>query len=400
MLNKFFKFLFGYVIISVYGKNSIKFLNICLRRDMKILSAAYKEDCMEITMAARDFLKIRSVAKKSRVKVKIKEKHGALHLARLYRKRYAFVIALLLCIAAAFISSQYIWLVEINGAEKENIAALTQTLSDIGVRRGGRKSALPDGMEMKRLILEKNDNVAWAWVYIEGAKARVEIYEKVIPPAVVNKNEPCDILARCDGVIKSMTVKAGDERVHIGDAVETGDLMVAGTVPVHKEGEEERHILVHSIARVEAYTTHTATGDYKLYHEIRTPTGRVKRRRVLELFGKAVNIPFGEMKFENYDRREIRHELKTPFFGYSGIALNTVEFCEVTVTRETLPIETVVEYAKCDLEKQIASALSVGSIKEDEKTEYTQLDNETINVKLNMNFTENIAAPQPMEAVK
>lgn len=396
MLNKFFKFLLGYVIIDVYGKNAVRFLNICLRRGMKVLSAVYIEGGMEISISAGDFIHIRGVARKCRVKVKIREKHSLTSKMHLYRRRYVFMIVFLLCIISAVIMSQYIWLVEINGANENNIAAIEQTLSEMGVRRGGRKSALPDGMEMKRLILANNEQVAWAWVYIEGAKARVEIYEKIMPPALINKNEPCDILARCDGVIEKMTVKEGEERAKKGDVVKTGDLLVAGTVPVFKEGEEEKYILVHSIAEVKAHTSHSATGVYTLYHEPRKPTGRMKRRRVLEVFGKAFAIPFGKMNYENYDRRESRHEINIPFFGYSGIAINTVEFSEVWVTKEILPQDTVLEYAKIDLEKKIASELGLGSVKEDEKLEYTKLDDETIEVTLKMDFMENIAAAQPI----
>lgn len=396
MLNKFFKFLSGYVIISVYGKNSPRFLNICTRRGMRIYDTRPIKNGMEITLAKSDFMNIRPVAKKCRVRVKIKEKHGALHTARLYKRRYVFLIAIALCAAACAVSTRFIWLVEINGADESNIESITKTLDEIGVRRGALKSKLPEGMEIKRRIINGTDGVAWAWVYIDGAKARVEISEKIVPPEIIDKNEPCDIVAACDGVIQNMTVKEGEERVSVGDAVSAGDLLVAGTVSAYREGDAENYLLVHSIAEINAYTTRMASGDYKLYREIRTPTGRVKRRRVIDLFGKAVSIPFGELKFENYDRKENRRELNIPFFGYSGIALHTVEYSEVLVNRDEIPIETALDFAKNDLEEKISKGLTVGSILTDERLEYEQTDNETIRVTVKMNFTENIAAEVPL----
>ena len=102
------------------------------------------------------------------------------------------------------------------------------------------------------------------------------------------------------------------------------------------------------------------------------------------------------MNYENYDRSEVRHELKLPFFGYTGIALNTVEVSEVTVSREPLPLDTALDIAKNELEEKIAKELTIGAELTDESVEYEQIDDETIRVTLNMNFTENIAVTSTM----
>ena len=396
MLNKFFKFLRGYVIIDVYGKNSARFLNICIRRGIRVYSSEGIDGGLRLVISSRDFFALRPVARKCRVRVKIAQKHSLKHTAYLYRYRIPFLIAAAICIALCALMTRYIWLVEINGANERNIDSIIAVLDEIGVKSGAPKSALPEGQEMKRRIVEGADGVAWAWVYIEGAKARVEIYDSIIPPAVIDKSEPCDIVAATGGVIKKMTVKAGEEKVGVGDAVSAGDLLIAGTVSAYREGDAERYIMIHSLADIEAYTVHTAEGEYKLYYEARTPTGKKKRHAVLELFGKTFSLPFGEIKYEDYDRTEARHELNLPFFGYTGIALNTVEVSEVTVSREPIPTQTVLDIAKNELEEKIAKELTIGAELTDEAIEYEQIDNETIKVTLKMNFTENIAVQTPI----
>ncbi|MBQ6530460.1 MAG: sporulation protein YqfD [Clostridia bacterium] len=400
MLNKFFKFLRGYVIIDVCGKNSARFLNICIRRGIRVTHSIGIQNGIRLTLSARDFLLLRPIARKCRVRVRIKEKHSFKHTAHLYRYRIPFLIAIAVCIALGALMTRYIWLVEINGADERNIASITAVLDEIGVKSGALKSKLPEGQEMKRRIVEGADGVAWAWVYIEGAKARVEIYNSIIPPTVIDKSEPCDIVASTDGVIKKMNVKAGEEKVNIGDAVSAGDLLIAGTVSAYREGDSERYIMIHSLADIEAYTVHTAEGEYKLYYESRIPTGKKKRHSVLELFGKTFSLPFGEVKYEDYDRSEVRHELKLPFFGYTGIALNTVEVSEVTVSREPMPLETALDIAKNELEEKIAKELTIGAELTDEAFEYEQTDDETIKATLKMNFTENIAVQTPIGGVQ
>ena len=195
-----------------------------------------------------------------------------------------------------------------------------------------------------------------------------------------------------------MVVKNGEEILNDGDAVKTGDVIVSGKVATYKEGYPEEYIYVHSMADIMAYTTHSKNGDYKLYYESRVPTGKNRYMVSLEVFGKMFSLPLGRMNFEEYDVNETRHEICIPFFGYTGIAFDTVKYTEVNVNKEPISIETAVEFAKNDLEEKISNELLYGSILTDENVEYEKIDNETINVKLEMDFIQNIATSQPISA--
>lgn len=396
MFKKFFKFLYGYVIIEICGKGAERFLNICLRRGIRIWDTIPLQNGIGASVLRKDFRFLRDVAKKCHVKVRIKEKHGLLHMLRLYRNRRVLLVTIAVCAVLCIVSTRFIWLVEINGVENSDIVGITETLDKMGVSSGALKSRLPKGMDIKRAIISENDHIAWAWVYIEGAKARVEIYEQTIPPIVIDKDAPCDIIAACDGSIKRMVVKNGAETVSVGDAVNAGDVIVSGKVPTYKEGQEEEYIYVHSMAEIDAYTSHKRTGEYKLYYESRTPTGKRRKHRSIEVFGKVYTLPSRDVIYEDYDVSEKRSELNIPFFGYSGIAVDTVSYNEVTVNKEPISIETAVEFAKNDLEEKISKELRTGSRLQNENIEYVKTDNETISVTLEMNFIENIAAEQPL----
>ncbi len=396
MFNKFFQFLRGYVIIRIYGKGAERFLNICVRRGINVWNTLPRENGIEMTVSLNDFFRIRSVARKCRVKVKVIGKRGLIYTARSYRKRYVFLASVITAVILCALSTRFIWLVEINGVENSDINGIVETLDRMGVKSGSLKSKLPDGMTMKREIIANTDNIAWAWVYIEGAKARVEIYEQIIPPNVIDKSVPCDIVASCDGVIKKLIVKNGEKVAKEGSAVSAGDVIVSGKVGVYREEQPEEYIYVHSMAEAQAYTTHTKSGDYKLYYESRTPTGKRKKRVTAELFGKAFTLPFPKIDYGDFDASEERREFNVPFFGYTGIALDVTEYDEVTVNREPLPLETALEFAKNDLEAKISAELTPMSSLTDENLEYEKTDDETINVTLRMNFIQNIATEQPL----
>ena len=48
MFKKFFKFLYGYVIIKVYGKGAERFINICLRRNIDVWNIKPFDDGIEM----------------------------------------------------------------------------------------------------------------------------------------------------------------------------------------------------------------------------------------------------------------------------------------------------------------------------------------------------------------
>ena len=65
MFKKFFKFLYGYVIIKVYGKGAERFINICLRRNIDVWNIKPFDDGIEMCIYIKDFFHIRQVRKKS-----------------------------------------------------------------------------------------------------------------------------------------------------------------------------------------------------------------------------------------------------------------------------------------------------------------------------------------------
>ena len=309
MFKKFFKFLYGYVIIEIYGMDTERFVNICMRRGIEVWGTVPVENGIRLVIFRNDFFRIRSIARKCRVKVTVKKKCGLNHTFNMYRKRYAMFAGIVICVAICVVSSRFVWLVEINGVQNSDINGIIETLDKLGIKNGALKSKIPEGMEIKRAIISENDNIAWAWLYIEGAKARVEIYEQTIPPEIIDKDTPCDIVAACDGSIQRMIVRNGEEIVQVGDAVSSGDVIVSGKVAAYKEGSPESYIYVHSMADVMAYTSHKKSGDYKLYYESRTPTGKRRNMYSLEFFGKIYTLPFKGISYDNYDTSEKRTEI-------------------------------------------------------------------------------------------
>lgn len=402
MFNKFFKFLKGYVIIKLYGHDAERFINICIRRGISLGSVKRCEDGgAETCVKKSDFALLRSIAYKTHTKVRIIKKVGLYNLFGRYGKRYAFIAGAIIFVLFFYISSGYIWTVEINGVENTDYEKLFASLKESGIYPGAAKKKISDGTDIKNRILRENKDIAWAWVYIEGAKARVEVYEKTIPPMVIDRNDPCDIVAACDGYIKSMVVKNGNALFKEGDTVNAGDVLISGSVPVFNEGDEEKYIQVHAMGTIEAYTRKKASGTYSTYYETKQPTGNSKTFYCAEIFGKQFKLFRDEsISYENYDRIENRRELTLPFIGYTGIAWNSVKFCEVNKNKEPLSIDTALEFAKNDLEEKISKELLYDSTLIDEELTYEYIDSETIKAELTMDFIEKIGTEISIDKIE
>lgn len=401
MFNKFFKFLKGYVIIKIYGKETERFINICIRRGINIGRIKNCRDgTFETSLPKSEFYLLKPIAYKTHTRVKILKKFGLYNIAVRYGSRYVLFLGVILGAAFVYTASRFIWTVEINGAELSDCESIYAALEESGVYPGALKRNIADGERIKENILSKNENAVWAWVYIEGAKARVEIYEKIIPPEVIDRDLPCDITAACDGYIKKAIVKNGRKLCREGDTVSAGDVLISGRVPVFKEGEEERYINVHAIGTIEAYTEHKASGTYGVYYEAKQYTGKRKRCLRLELFGKSFKLFGNENAFEVYDKAEKRYELKLPYIGYAGINISSTVYEEYEARYEPISLETALDFAKNDLEEKISRELLYDSRLIDTRFDYAYIDSRTIKAELTMNFTEKIGTETPVRSEK
>lgn len=388
-LRKIVDFFGGYVIISLKGFYIERFINICVRRGIRIWNIKRSTKNFAVArISVSDFGKIRPVAKKTHTKLHILKKCGLPVLLYRYRKRYVLFAGIIVLLLFMTYMSGHIWIIEVSGTESISDDVIMLAANEAGVFEGAKKRDLKDIQRIRDVILSRVDDLAWAWVYVEGSKATIEVREKILPPEVVDKNLPCNVIAMRDGLIKKITVKQGVTDLKEGEAVTAGEVVISGTV-MNKDMTDFRY--VHALGTVEALTWHEKKGTYKLYDEIRVPTGRRINKRTIDLFSKKIKLFSNDgVDYSDYDKTENKTELRLGKNCYIGIGMQTVTYEEVTVVREELPLETVVERAKNALEESVAKELITGAELVDSKTEYRQTDAQTVEVTVTMEFVEKI----------
>ena len=394
MFKKIFDFIREYVIIEVAGKNKERFLNMLMYKGIEIKDCIPSENNMQLAIPRDEFKNLRGVVRKSGVRVRILEKRGIRQYIRNHRKRVGFLVCGIVIIALCVISSQYIWCVELDGIKRADKNEVTEILRKNGVYVGAKKSRINDLGEIKADIIG-TDDINWAWLYMEGTKARLEIQESTPKPQIIDKNTPTDIIAICDGYLREATVRYGERRANSGTTVAKGDVLISGKVPVFVEGTEERYSYVNADGKFFADTIRREVGEFTRKETLRIKTGNKKMRFAIHLMGKEYSQKI-EGIYDEQDIDEEIYDLTLPVLGYTGVSFKKATVYEVNEIANTLTEDEVISRAKEKLEERIMKGVMAEAKRNNETITYTK-SGDTYTVTLTMYLRENIGIEIPRE---
>ena len=229
MLVQLIRFFRGYVDFTASGKFPERFLNITSRYGINLWNAKPSKHSINASMYISDYRKIRLAAKKSGVKTRINEKHGLPFFVNKYKPRIGIPIGAAAGIILIIVLSNFIWSVSITGAQTVSETKIKQVLSENGVKTGGYKNNL-DVQKIERDTMLEIDEIGWMSVNLTGNIASIEIKEKAQKPKIDSSTTPCNVKAKCDGVITDIKAKKGNVQVKKGSGVAKGDLLVSGII--------------------------------------------------------------------------------------------------------------------------------------------------------------------------
>lgn len=310
---RLWNYLRGYVIILIEGYFLEKFINICTHRQILLWDINRSSNsAMVLKVSIKGFKLLKPICKKTGCRIRILRKKGVPFILNRYRKRKTFILGALIFVLLFYILTSFIWAIEITGNKKVDTQLLLDKLASEGVKPGVLKYGIDIDKVVNDMMLEVKE-LAWIGVVVKGTKVKIEVVERVQPPPVVPKNEPCNIIAGRDGIIKSITAKAGQTLVKAGDTVTKGQVLISGVVRSLDESgkarEKEPPRYVHSLGTVKARTwyEHRCPVNVKQYEKERT--GNKKDNYTLVLLNKKINLFHKAPLFDDYDEVEIKKKL-------------------------------------------------------------------------------------------
>ena len=321
----FLEFLFGYVNISVEGYFIERFINICISKNILLWNMKReKSTYINANIGIKEFKKIKQIAKKTKCKVTINRKKGFPFILNRYKKRKIFGIFLILIIVAIFISSNFIWNIEIVGNEKIQQAEIFNLLNENGLCIGNSKRKI-DVQKIINNIRMQRDDIAWISINLEGTNVIVKISESSKKPDIIDKEDYCNIVSDKEGVITKISAKTGTALVKPGDIVTKGTVLVGGWM----EGKYTGTRYVHSDADIEARVWYTKKEKMNLNQTIEEKTGNKETKYSLSVNNFEINLYKTLPKFEKYDTINENKKLKLFSNFYLPVVFNTYNYYEL-----------------------------------------------------------------------
>ena len=213
------RLLFGYVRIEVEGYYIERFINICTNNKILIWNLKREKGVkLYLSIGVNDFKKLSAIARKTNCKIKILRKKGIPFLLNRYKKRKIFAIFLILVMLIIFISSKYVWNVNISVKDDLQLENIEEDIKLLGISKGVKKDEIDTDKVINELRL-KRDDIAWVGIDIEGTTVKINIVKADKAPNIVNNSDYCNIVASKSGVIQKIIAQNGTAVVKVGDTV-------------------------------------------------------------------------------------------------------------------------------------------------------------------------------------
>ena len=266
----------GAVTVGVTGISKERFFNIAVQRELTLWDVkTEKDETVTFRTTPTDFKKMKSIAKKAGVKLRIKHRVGLPFFLHKNRKRKLLACGLGSFFLLIYILSFFIWDISFEGNQRFTDETLLNYLDTIQVNYGMIKNQISCD-EIESGIRNQFTEITWVSAEIKGTQLVVHVKEnEALLSPIKNEDTPCDLAAEKAGTIVKTVVRSGFSQVKAGDFVEAGTLLVDGTVPIIDDsGITVNSHEVHADAEIYAETVHEIQKTMPLTEKIRSKTGK------------------------------------------------------------------------------------------------------------------------------
>ena len=288
--------------ICVSGENVERFLNLCSFHDIKLSNITNIDNKYYMNLSSEDFFKLKSIIKKSNVKVKITKKKGFLFQIKKQAKRKLFLITPFLCLLLLWISSHLLWGIRIEGNSAVTDDLIEEFLKEQGIYYGMPLSQIPI-YELKTNLRTKYDEITWVSIYLEGAYLQISLKERdttefTTKPSIPGEN----LIAPAAGIIESVLVRQGTAKVAAGDTIEKGDVLIEGKVLIpDQDGSIKETKYCKADGDVYIVYPYTIEEIISLEHVEKEYTGKTYQKYIFIWDDKMWEFPSFKVPFLKYD---------------------------------------------------------------------------------------------------
>lgn len=197
--------LFGYINIEVEGFFIEKFINICFAKGIFLWKIERKNSTtITARISINDFKILPTIARKTKCKVRLKEKRGFPFLMNKYKKRKVFAITILVIVFLIFGLTRFVWNIEIICDGEINNQEILNLLAEDGIKEGVLISKIDTERVINEIRLKRSD-ISWIGIKISGTNVIVNIVKATDKPEILDENIACNIISDKEAIITKIT---------------------------------------------------------------------------------------------------------------------------------------------------------------------------------------------------
>ena len=285
--------LFGTVTARITGAQPEDFLNLCARENLVLWRMVQRDlFTLEVQVTARQYARLCQLAQGAQCGVELEKRQGLPYFFLRFRRRYALLAGVALCLVLFAIGSRTVLTIEVTGNETVTREEIISQLRLCGVSVGTYGPGIPI-REVENRMMMAMDALSYFSLNLHGTRAEVIVREGDPAPEIRAETVPTDVVSSATGVITHIEPWVGDAQFQEGEAVCEGDVLISGRMEMDTVTPTEHDLgtmLVHAEGKVLAQTWHTLTAQISLKAQVKTYTGEEIRHYSLSLMGKRVKF--------------------------------------------------------------------------------------------------------------
>ncbi len=224
------RYIRGYVAVCATGGFPERFLNLCYSHKINLWDVCLQENALSFCISRSDFVKLRHIASKSGVRIRITKKTGLIYKYRRYNKRVGVLSGIGIFLAVHLFLSMFVWCIEVKGNSAVSKSEILTMAKSYGLKQGTLKKDFDEIKAARSIAADYKGKITWLSVNIKGSLAVIELREDNRIIGEMQDRPPCNIVADFDGVILSAETFYGDCMVRRGSGVKKGDLLINGAI--------------------------------------------------------------------------------------------------------------------------------------------------------------------------
>lgn len=256
----------SYYDIEITGKDTKRFIHNLNKMHIEMLNIEFNDKSVVIKVTEHDYKKILDI--KTIYKIKIVKLYGIAKIRNFIKKYFIFFLILLLGIIFFYILINTIFNIEVVHDKKEIRTLLLEELEQNGIKKYNQAISYEKKEEIRNKILKKyKDKLEWIEIERKGTKYIIKVEERKKKEEMKN-NEPQNIIAKKDGIIKEIISSSGEIVTKKDSYVKKGDILISGII--HNKEEEVDKVKAEGKVKAETWYKVTVELPFHYHEEITT----------------------------------------------------------------------------------------------------------------------------------